>query len=392
MPPPLRGSLETHAAVENRAESRAMTRKQWLDVARDTTVPLGAWALATVTLLIVCSASGTSPWEARPWTWGDAALYLDIARHGYTLMPCGSHWCGNAGWLPAYPWLVGALHLIGVPLVLTAVGVAWVFHAATLVALWFTFLERRLSLGAVAALLLAAFFPGLVYHEVVFPLSLFAFCALLHLWFLSRGRWWASGFAGAAAVLSYPVGVVLPVSAAVWLLLARAPVRERLRRVVITSGLTAAGLAVLVVDQWLEVGRWNAYLLVQEKYHHHLMQPFSTFGEAVHTLEHQSPFALASATRVQTLLVTTMLACGIAAVAWRRPRQQIDLLVAIWATMSWLFSESQSHVQGYRVETALLPLALLVRRLPTAVVLIFTAIAIAVAIPLADLYFRGQLI
>jgi hypothetical protein len=122
------------------------------------------------------------------------------------------------------------------------------------------------------------------------------------------------------------------------------------------------------------------------------MQPFSTFGEAVHTLEHQSPFALASATRVQTLLVTTMLACGIAAVAWRRPRQQTDLLVAIWATMSWLFSESQSHVQGYRVETALLPLVLLVRRLPTAVVLIFTAIAIAVAIPLADLYFRGQLI
>jgi hypothetical protein len=39
-----------------------------------------------------------------------------------------------------------------------------------------------------------------------------------------------------------------------------------------------------------------------------------------------------------------------------------------------------------------LPLVLLVRRLPTAVVLVFTAIAIAVALPLARLYFRGQLI
>ena len=355
-------------------------------------MPLVAWALATVTLLVVCSASGYSPWEARPWTWGDAALYLDIARHGYTLMPCGSHWCGNAGWLPAYPWLVDALHLIGLPLVLTAVAVAWFFHAATLVALWFTFLERRLSLGAVVTLLLVAFFPGLVYHEAVFPLSLFAFSALLHLWFLSRGRWWAAGFAGAVAVLSYPVGVVLPAIAALWLILARAPIKERLRRILITSGLTAAGLAVLVVDQWLEVGRWNAFLLVQEKYHHHLQQPFSSFGAALHYLEHHSPFALASAPAVQTLLVTAMLACGLAALAWRRSRQQTDSLVAIWATVSWLLPEMQSHVQSYRIETALLPLVLLVRRLPTAVAVIFAAIAIAVALPLARLYFRGQLV
>jgi hypothetical protein len=369
-----------------------MIRTSWMKAARDAAVPLGAWAVATVTLLVVCAASGYSPWESRPWTWGDAALYLDIARHGYTLMPCGSHWCGNAGWFPAYAWLVGALHLIGLPLVLTAVAVAYLFHAATLVALWFTFLGRRMSLGAVLTLLLAAFFPGLVYHEGIFPLSVFAFSTLLHLWFLSRGRWWASGFAGAVAVLSYPVGVVLPATAALWLILARAPVRERLRRVLITSGLAASGLAVLVVDQWLEVGRWNAYLLVQEKYHHHLIQPFSSFGAALQFVEHNSPFAAASAPQIQTLLVTAMLACGLAAVAWRRPRQQIDLIVAIWATASWLLPELQSHVQNYRTETALLPLVLLVRRLPTPVAVIFTGIAIAIALPLARLYFRGLLI
>jgi len=46
----------------------------------------------------------------------DSGLYLDIARHGYTLFRCTppnrGDWCGNAGWFPGYPcccarWLMG---------------------------------------------------------------------------------------------------------------------------------------------------------------------------------------------------------------------------------------------------------------------------------------------
>src|SRR5437868_7386667 len=116
--------------------------------------PLAAWALATGAILAACVWAGASPWDAKPWTHGDSGLYLDIARHGYTLYRCGADWCGNAGWFPALPWLTAGLHSVtGLSYVAAAVGVAWAFHAGTLVLLWTTFLDRRLTPGAASALL-----------------------------------------------------------------------------------------------------------------------------------------------------------------------------------------------------------------------------------------------
>src|SRR6185295_2536221 len=142
--------------------------------------------------------------------------------------------------------------------------------------IWATFLERRTDAAAVAALVYAAFAPGQIYHYAIFPLSLYALSTVACLWLVYTGRYALGGLAGAVAGLTYPAGLVLAPAVAVWLLAQRTvhwP--ERLRRVAICSGLILASACVLVIDQWLETGRWNAYLLVQKKYDHDWQSPLA---------------------------------------------------------------------------------------------------------------------
>src|SRR4029450_1501747 len=124
-------------------------------------VAVGAWAF------------GYDPWDSATWSRFDSGLYEDIARDGYDFFRCDpaefgpGTWGGGAGWFPAYSWLVGGLHLVGLPLRGTAVAVSWIFTAATLILLWNTFLARRLVLPAVGALLFAAFAPGMIYGYAI---------------------------------------------------------------------------------------------------------------------------------------------------------------------------------------------------------------------------------
>src|SRR5205823_13542443 len=99
------------------------------------------------------------------WARWDSGLYEGIARSGYSVFPCqppDGTWCGNAAWLPAYPWVVRVLHLFGLPILGTAVVVSWSLAAATLFLLWNTFLRRSVRAAALGALVYAAFTPGLV--------------------------------------------------------------------------------------------------------------------------------------------------------------------------------------------------------------------------------------
>src|SRR5262249_44701392 len=155
-------------------------------------------------------------------------------------------------WFPGYPWLIALVHLAGPRRTDAAVAVAWLFGAATLVLLWNTFLERRTSFANVAALLYAAFVPGLVYHYAAYPTSVLAFFTVASLWLLSRDRLVAAGLAGAAAITAYPEGLAIVPAAALWLLLdQRRPVGERVRRAVVSCGLALTGLVAVLVVQWI---------------------------------------------------------------------------------------------------------------------------------------------
>jgi hypothetical protein len=352
---------------------------------RDARAPLLIWACAALTVAAIAAVLGYHPWDSATWSRWDSGLYEDIARDGYDLYTCKEEpdkWCGDAGWFPAYSWVVGGLHLLGLPVRGTAVVVSWLLAAGTIVLIWATFLNRRTGAAAIAALFYAAFAPGQIYDYAVFPLSLLAFATVAALWFLYRERHVAAGLAGAVAAVSYPAGVLLAPVAAVWLVLQRSlPLGERLRRAAITCGLIVGGLWLFVIDQRLETGHWDAYFLVQEKYEHELQSPFvATWDMVVDGLRHRSQ-GIAVAVALQTALVTIVVALVLAS-AYRRRRtlDGVDSLLLLWAIATWALPLSQSAVSAQRAQATLLPLAILVARLPAKLAWALAVAAAAIAV------------
>lgn len=358
--------------------------------------PLVVWAAAATSVALVAVASGYPPFDSATWSRWDSWNYEQIASHGYYVAPCppprSDRWCGDAHWFPGYPWLLRSLHQLGLPLRGTAVVASWLFTGATLVLLWNTFLARRRGVLVVGALLYAAWAPGQVYHYAIFPLSMLAFFMTAHIWFLYRGRYLAAGLAGAAAALSYPLGVlVIPVSA-VWLLTERAdPLRERLRRVVVASGLPLCAVFVFVADQRLETGHWDAYRLMQQP----LNNPVAVEWHSLRPLLHGSPFSGTKGPAIQTALVTLVLGAVVLDLAFRRGRSfdRLDALILPLALAIWLVAlAAQGESSLARGQAALLPLAVLVARFPQPLVVLFVVPAFLVSIAVERLFLNGLIV
>jgi hypothetical protein len=388
------------------AESRFAQRRRLLSA----WPPVLAWVGATAVVLGTSLANGWAPFAPiATWSRWDSAHYLSIAKSGYNLIACSQvrppvagTWCGNAGWFPAYPWIVGGLHLLGLPLAGTALAVSWLCCLGTLIVLWRAFLADRPSLAAAVALCYAALAPGLVYNYGDYPLSLASFCAVVSLALLQRRRWLAAGIAAAVAALAYPIGLAVAPAGALWLLSDRGvAVCERLRRLLLVLGPWLAGLGMFALGQRLSTGRWDAYLLVQQKYGHELRDPLTALSSAFHAFVH-SPFVagpsfasldrFASATSLQTLLVFVVIVCVLVELVVRRGASvRADALIAIWAILAWLLVYTASQVHTYRSEVALLPVAVLVRRLPLPLSIPLTAIALLLVVPVTQLYLAGVL-
>jgi hypothetical protein len=360
--------------------------------------PLLIWAATAAVLLSCASAFGYGPLHSKTWSRWDSIQYLGIAHDGYDLSHCTTpytpaDWCGDAGWFPAYPWLVRGLHATGLPLRGTAAVMSWLFAAATLILLWHTLFKRRLEATALTALVYAAWAPGQIYDYAVFPLSMLAFFTVACLWFLQHGRLAAAGVAGAIAALTYPLGVLLIPVSALWLLAqGRISWRTRLHQVAKASGLASVGIVALLVDQRLETGHWDAYFLVQDKYHHKLQNPIAATRDSLHPLLHGSPFELMKAPAFQTAVVTAALVAVLVHAFIRRSAlDRSEGLVLAWAVATWALPLSQAAVSIQRSQAALLPLAILLRRLPKPLLYALVAAAVPVAVAMEKLFLEGKI-
>jgi hypothetical protein len=358
--------------------------------------PLLVWLITAGALAALAWHFGYDPLDSRTWSRWDSEHYERIARSGYNLYPCRVYpgeWCGEAGWFPGYSWLVRTLHLFGLPLRGSAVAVAWVFSAATLVLLWNTFLAESFLAPRILVLVFAAWAPGQIYNFAVFPLSLLAFCTVAHLWLLHQRRYVAAGVAGAGAVLTYPLGVLLiPVSAA-WLLGQRGqPVIERLRHVACTSGIALAGVAILVVDQKLETGHWDAYLLVQNRYGHAFQNPAVATWHSLHPLLHGTPFQYVKGPALQTAVVTAAMLAVLAYAMVRRRFEPTAGLLALWAVVVWLFPLTQTALSLQRSQAALLPAAVLLLPLARPLQIVLICVALAAAVAIEYLFLHGVIV
>lgn len=362
--------------------------------------PMLAWLVSTTVVVLTSAADGWPPFAAtKTWTRWDSGFYLQIAEGGYHLFRCPvrfggpGRWCGNSGWFPGYSWILAGLHWLTFPLAPAALAVSWLAFLGTLLVLWHAFLVHQPWPTAAAALAYAAFIPGLAYEYGVFPLALLSLCTIAFFALLRRGHWLAAGVAAAVGALAYPVGVVAAPVAAVWLLADRGvPFSQRALRVAAVAGPTVAALAFFVFVQQIETRHWNAYLLTQAKYGHHLTSPVVTIADAFNTAT-RAPLGLANAPALQTLFITFVLICVGAAVAIRRgPSTRFDVLIIIWAVVVWVELYVETDVDAYRGAAGLLPLAVLVPRLPRLLAAVIAVAAIVIAVPMATLYFRGVLI
>ncbi len=360
--------------------------------------PVLAWLVATAVMVVTSAAEGWPPFAAtRTWVRGDSDFYLQIAEGGYHLFRCApprppTDWCGNSGWFPGYSWLLAVLHRLALPLAPAALAISWLAFLGALLVLWHAFLAHEPRPAAAAALAYAAFTPGLAYEYGVFPLALLSLCTVAFFALLQRGHWLAAGTAAAVGALAYPAGLVAAPVAALWLLADRSTsLSQRALRVAAVAGPTAAAVAFFVFVQQIETHHWNAYLLTQAKYGHRLTSPAVIVAHAF-TQAMQTPLGLANAEGVQTLFITFVLICVGAAVATRRgPCVRFDVLIVIWAVAVWLVLYAETDLHAYRGVAGLLPLAVLLPRLPRLLAAAIAVAAILIAVPMTTLYLRGAL-
>lgn len=147
------------------------------------------------------------------FTWWDGWWYVGIAEHGYAYVPGRQ---SSVAFFPAYPLLLRAGRLAGVPAALTGFAVT-LAAGATVAVLFFRWcaerLGRRRAFFALATLLLypcSFYLAGTVYAEALFvALALGAFVLL------ERGRPWPAGLLAAAATATRPIGIAVVVG--LWL-------------------------------------------------------------------------------------------------------------------------------------------------------------------------------
>ncbi len=303
-------------------------------------------------------------------------------------------WCGNAGWFPAYPWLIRVVAYAGLDHTIVAVALSWLFDLSAIVLLW-VILDRRTDTRAIAVLVFASFAPGLVYDYAAFPLSMLAFLTLLYLWLIKTERWFFAGLVVFALVLTYPTGFAAPLAVAIVLPITQraVPLGKRWRRVGLAAGPAVVALALLPVVQQHETGHWDAYYLAQVNFGHSFIDPFGHSWHAAGLLLRLKLFTLANAPYAQTLVVTFVVLCALLAVVFRwREVNSFERLVAVWMALTWLIPQVTSGLSQYRSEAALLPTAILVVLLPRTLAVALIAATIAVAIPMEVLFLRNTLV
>lgn len=350
-------------------------------------IAIGSWVAVTAVLVSVAGAAGHDPLAASTWERWDSQHYLELARDGYSLERCPNlreAWCGTAGWFPAYPWLVALVAAPGLPLGTVALALAWLFALATLVLLARTFLRDLPIAAASAGLLFAAFLPGAVYLHAVFPLSMFGFFAMLALWLVRQERWVAAGAAAAVAAASYHLGVLLVPLLAGYALHRRGALKA--------AAIAATGPAAVVIAMWIQTGAADAFLRAQESYEHHLRPPTEQLTDSVRALRIDG-LQLHLVPDLQVLFVTALLvAVGIHLVRRRAAADPLEWLLLATAAALWIVPISQHNVGLYRTAATLVPLVPLVARLPGPLAAVSAALAVALSIPLTELFLSGAIV
>lgn len=365
--------------------------------------PLAALGFALVVHGAAAIYGGFDPLDAHSWTSFDSPIYLSIAEHGYTSYDCpqaqldqGATACGTFGWFPLYPALIWPLMQVGLGGEAAGVVVSLVFWALLLGVVWNGLLlplvggERAL----LPALALAAVAPGTFYFQTVYPMALATSLVVVALVGLIRGRWWCAGAAGFLACAAYPGAAALVVVAGLWLAFVRpAPSwSERGRRLAIVCGLTVAGFLAVLLYAQLATGQWDGYFGVQARFHHGLHFPLGNWLD-ISRPRTEGLGSISLFLAFQSWLTTVMVLSAVAVTCLRRrAATPVDWLLILYALAFWLIPLCQNVVAYYRTDALLVPVVVLLARLPFAAVATLVGAATVVSAGMTLAFMQGVLV
>jgi hypothetical protein len=142
----------------------------------------------------------------------DGIWYRRVAVHGYLFVP--GHQSDTA-FFPLYPILLRAVHFTGLPLDVAGLLLSNLFLLLALLVVYELGLALMPAADARRAAIFVAVFPTSYVFSMIYPESLVLGSMALAILLAVRDRWLACSFAGAAAALARPEGVllVLPLAA-----------------------------------------------------------------------------------------------------------------------------------------------------------------------------------
>ena len=346
---------------------------------------------------------------------GDAGHYLSIARDGYSLISCRQvpgyppeEWCGNAGWLPGYPILLRISYglfiepiqsFVSLPQAMVELKMAhFGLFLSLVLCLTTLFLVLKSSstenerLKPTLIVLMAAVFPGVIYHLALFPMSLIVLGSLITLTLCCQGRSFASGLVGGLTAFSYSTGFLLAPTLALASITGNNDTLKEKAKGLITPALVSLGFIATLIYFQFTVDNWRAFFMVQEKYGHGVHSPITTL---IHQLapiwngSNQSKFpALQSG-----LVLVMMVLAGLLVVFSRQKLNRLDQLILAHCSILWLFPLIMGQgVSLYRAESLLLPLVIPLRHLPNSALIPLVTIAVWLHFKMTQLFFAGILI
>jgi Gpi18-like mannosyltransferase len=369
-----------------------ITRLAWA-----TLPPVVVFALLLAAFAWAARYSGWELFVYDTWIKWDSGHYLTISERGYEFMSCAelpgynpAHWCGNSGWFPGYPYLVGLLHdVTGQPNILLLILVSQAFALVDLLLVWTLFLQRK----SPAVLLLCAFAPGTYYFLVGFPMSMTVCFLLLTLWAFRQQHYVTALVMGAIAGFTYPSGIWLAGVMATSLVVSRWRGQRSRGTVWLAILGPVIGFAAVLLVHHVTVGHWNAFLLTQEKYGHTLSNPFGVLWQrSLYIWVWKPGWQIGLQSLLAAALAVTA-AILVALGARRRTDDPGDVTLATHGLAYWLVPLLMGGgISPYRAESLIVPAVTVLRRAPWFVLLPLILWAVAIWLVMATQFVQGWLV
>ncbi len=337
------------------------------------------------------------------WIRADSGHYLAIAKKGYEFMSCSGipgfgddsiYFCGNTGWFPGYPYLIRlATYFGGSAEVLGAI-ISKVFLVGTLILILVLADVKSFSFKAFLLLFSACFFFGGIYYNAVFPISAVLFFVLLAFYFVMRHNLWAGSLSILICSFLYPTGFLLAVVIVTYLvLIERSQFLLNAKKAVLPLASGLLGVLLFFTILHFEVGHWDAFIKVQDKYGHGIHNPITNIYKSFSDINLKK-LTVKDFPHLQSALVLLAYLMALIAFAFMKQfRRGLQLLVFIYFTLYILFPWTiGGNLSMYRAEALLLPSVFLITGLSTRAILIAVLLLLIVYIPMSFLFFDTTLI